>query len=153
MDNAIIIYCSYSGNTEEVADLIGQTLMNVGVEVEMYRIGSGFIPELSTYDICFVGTFTWEEGGVPEEIDDWLEYSNLPKNTAMFGTGDTQFGGDTLFCKAVDTIATRYRTRYIPLKVEQSPRGSQEEKVYRWTNQIIELNQGGRQIDRKTYTS
>ncbi|MGG0667891.1 flavodoxin [Lederbergia citrisecunda] len=142
MDNALIIYHSFTGNTEEVAELIAKTLEDSNVNVELYRLGSGTVPEPSTFDICFLGTFTWEEGLLPEEMEDFLEFANLPENKAVFGTGDTQFGGDSMFCKAVNTIVSKYGAKYIPLKIEQSPRGTQEKKVTKWTEQIIRINKG-----------
>lgn len=140
--NAAIVYHSFSGNTEEVAELIERKLLDIDWIVSIYKIGSGFIPDLSNYDICFFGTFTWEKGRLPDETEDFLEFNNLPSNTALFGTGDTQFGGDRLFCKALDVIASTYRTPYIPLKIEQSPRGAQESKVFKWVGTIIEKNKG-----------
>jgi predicted ribonucleotide reductase-associated flavodoxin len=142
MDNAIIIYHSYTGNTEEVAEIIQKQLLSNGIQVDIHRVGSGAIPDPANYDICFVGTFTWEEGSLPKEIEDYLDYSVLPSNTAIFGTGDTQFGKDSTFCRAVNIIANKYGYKYIPLKIEQSPRGAQEKKVVSWTQQIININKG-----------
>lgn len=142
MAKAIVIYHTFSGNTKEVADLISKELEESCFEVESYEVGSGYIPELALYDICFLGTFTWEKGNIPEEMEDYLDYTELPRNKAIFGTGDTQFGGDKLFCYAVDRIISKYGTKYLPLRIEQSPRGSQEQKVCNWTQSIISLNRG-----------
>lgn len=139
---AIVIYHTFSGNTKEVADLISKELESSGFEVESYEVGSGYIPEPTLYDICFLGTFTWEKGNIPEEMEDYLDFTDLPRNKAIFGTGDTQFGGDALFCHAVNKIVNKHGTKYIPLKIEQSPRGSQEQKVCKWAQSIISLNRG-----------
>ena len=48
---AIVCYLSYSGNTEEVAELIKGQLVDSGYVVDMYLIGFGTVPDLSTYDI------------------------------------------------------------------------------------------------------
>ncbi len=80
------------------------------------------------YDYIFFGTFTWDKGSTPDEVKDFvLEIGYKPNNVAVFGSGDTQFGGDDLFCNAVDKLAKFYNSKWAGLKIEQSPRGSQEE--------------------------
>lgn len=136
---AIIAYLSYSGNTEEVAELIEKKLVEKGYEIEMHRIGIDAPINPDSADYVFVGTFTWENGSVPEEMVYFVEEVGYkPDNIAVFGTGDTQFGGDRWFCKAVDTIAEHYNSRWESLKIEQSPRGKQEEQVLLWTERVLE---------------
>ncbi|MDO6450200.1 flavodoxin [Oceanobacillus profundus] len=135
---AIIAYLSYSGNTEEVAELMESKLKREGISVDMHRIGidAPFDPE--SYDFVFLGTFTWEMGSTPDEVKDLiLEIGYKPNNIAVFGTGDTQFGGDDLFCKAVDKLVRFYDSKWTALKIEQSPRGSQEEKVELWLEGVL----------------
>lgn len=136
---AIICYLSYSGNTEEVAELINESLSNHNLDIDMYEIGqSGSVPDLSIYDIIFIGTFTWGKGGVPSEMKDFiLSVGYKPDNIAVFGTGDTQFGGDELFCNATNKLSKFYNSQYNPLKIEQSPRGKQESLVTSWTEGVI----------------
>ena len=133
-----VVYHSFSGNTEEVAELIERALVKQGFSPVLHRIGVDDVRDYTDYDLLFLGTFTWEKGAVPEEMQDFLFDTDLPKNIAVFGTGDTQFGGDDLFCVATQKVAINTKSTYIPLKIEQSPRGSQEGKVSTWTNQIIE---------------
>jgi flavodoxin I len=139
MKKAIILYLSYSGNTKEVADLIEATLVKNEYIVDTYRIGwSGAIPDLSIYDIIFIGTFTWGKGAVPKDMKDFIwELGYKPDNIVVFGTGDTQFGGDDLFCHATEKLRKFYCSKFEPLKVEQSPRGQQEIKVSDWTEGVI----------------
>ena len=127
---ALVTYLSYSGNTEEVAELITEKCheMNIAVEMEHMELIKDVKPD--DYDVIFLGTFTWARGSVPAEVKDWiLEIGYKPENIAVFGTGDTQFGGDELFCAAVDKLVTFYNSPWKGLKIEQSPRGSQEEKA------------------------
>jgi flavodoxin I len=136
--DSIICYLSYGGNTKEVAELIQNSLINNGYSAKLYRIGDGEIPHLSSYDIVFVGTFTWGKGGVPKDFKDFiLKIGYKPNNVAVFGTGDTQFGGDDLFCNATNKLAKFYNSRYEILKIEQSPRGHQETIVLEWTEGVI----------------
>lgn len=87
-----------------------------------------------------IGTFTWGKGATPDDVKDFVyEIGYKPPNVFIFGTGDTQFGGDTLFCHATDKLAKFYQSSYEPLKIEQSPRGSQETKVMEWTEGVLNI--------------
>lgn len=135
---SLVAYASYSGNTEEVAEMIATKLKEDDVQVDMHRIGidAPFDPE--DYQYLFVGTFTWDKGSTPDEVKDFvLEIGYKPDNIAVFGTGDTQFGGDDLFCKAVDKLANFYHSSWKALKIEQSPRGSQERLVDQWIEGVL----------------
>ncbi|MUV37521.1 putative flavodoxin-1 [Lentibacillus sp. JNUCC-1] len=136
---ALIAYLSFSGNTEEVAELIANTVEQYGIRPDMHEIGLDAPVEVSRYDYIFLGTFTWDQGATPDEFKDFvLEVGYKPNNVAVFGTGDTQFGGDALFCRAVDKLAYFYNSRWSGLKIEQSPRGSQETDVRKWTEGVLE---------------
>ncbi|MEI3604347.1 flavodoxin [Pseudogracilibacillus sp. SE30717A] len=135
----LVAYLSYSGNTEEVAQLIKQNLTENNMEVDMHEIGIDLpIADVSIYDYIFIGTFTWDYGSTPDEVKDFiLEVGYKPNNVAIFGSGDTQFGGDTLFCKAVDKLAAFYNSKWNGLKIEQSPRGHQEKYIEIWLERVL----------------
>lgn len=138
----LICYASFSGNTKEVAEIIEKVLLNEQFDVQLYRIGSGKIPPPSLFDFMLVGSFTWGKGSTPDIVKKFIyELGYKPANVFVFGTGDTQFGGDDLFCKVADKLATFYHSPCKPLKVEQSPRGSQESKVIDWTKGVMEYCQ------------
>lgn len=137
--NILIAYLSYSGNTQEVAEYIEDHLRNDGMHTNMHRIGIDMPVDAAAYDYIFIGTFTWDLGQTPDEIKDFvLEIGYKPKNVAVFGTGDTQFGGDDLFCRAVDRLATFYNSPWEGLKIEQSPRGSQEQLIENWLEGVLQ---------------
>lgn len=137
--NAIICYLSYSGNTEEIAELLQVQMEADGIDIAMHSIGYGAVPNLFQYDIVFLGTFTWHKGSTPEEMKDFVkEIGWKSNNVYIFGSGDTQFGGDELFCRAVDKLARFYNCDYPGLKIEQSPRGSQEKLVTKWLEGVME---------------
>ena len=134
-----IAYLSYSGNTEEIAQYLEAKLDHMGIDVDMHEIGLDFIPDLSQYDTIFLGTFTWDYGATPDEVKDFiLDVGYKPDNMAIFGSGDTQFGGEELYCKAVDKLAKFYNSSYSGLKIEQSPRGMQEELIDEWLEGVLE---------------
>ena len=135
----IIPYLSYSGNTEEVAEIIQDELIQRHINVDMHRIGIDFPFEPEDYTVIFLGTFTWDYGRVPDETKELiLEIGYKPDNIAVFGTGDTQFGGDDMYCAAVDKLVKFYDSKWPGLKIEQSPRGSQEEKVKAWVEGVLQ---------------
>ncbi|MFA8438271.1 flavodoxin [Pueribacillus sp. YX66] len=135
---ALVSYLSYSGNTEEVAELIGKRLLEEDFHVDWCDIGIERPHNLSVYNYIFIGTFTWAKGQTPDEVKDFVyEIGYKPENVAVFGTGDTQFGGDDMFCLAVDKLATFYESKWPGLKIEQSPRGSQEAKVGQWVEGVL----------------
>ena len=135
----LIAYLSYSGNTEEVAEIIEDVLRADRIQVDKHRIGVDPFVDVSAYDYIFIGTFTWDLGSTPDEVKDFvLDVGYKPANVAVFGSGDTQFGGDELFCRAVDRLATFYNSKWNGLKIEQSPRGTQERIVEKWVEGVLQ---------------
>ncbi|MBO0601214.1 flavodoxin [Sporosarcina sp. E16_3] len=138
MVSFLIVYASWSGNTQEVAEIIEETLVAENIAVTTYRIGGGVIPNPRNFDAMIFGSFTWEQGSTPDEVKDFVaDVGYKPDNVYVFGTGDTQFGGDALFCHAAVKLARFYASPYEPLKIEQSPRGIQQEKVIEWSKGVI----------------
>lgn len=135
---ALLAYLSYSGNTLETAELIEKKLLENQHQVEWHRIGIDSPIHPKEFDIIFIGTFTWSKGATPDEVKDFVwEIGYKPANIAVFGTGETQFGGDDLFCKAAVKLAKFYDSPWDVLKIEQSPRGSQERKVETWVEGVL----------------
>ena len=140
MVRILICYASYSGNTKEVAELIESRLLMEGFEIDMYRITrrSDALPDPSLYDAMLIGSFTWGLAATPKLVKDFVyRIGYKPKPVFVFGTGDTQFGGDDLFCRACVKLAKFYESPLSPLKIEQSPRGTQRTKVIEWTEGVI----------------
>lgn len=135
----LIAYHSFSGNTEEIAEIIKERAEQSGHDAELYEIGYGaYFPKLHEYDLVMLGTFTWALGSTPDDVKDFAaDVGYKPNHIAVFGSGETQFGGDDMFCKAVDKLTRFYNSPWPGLKIEQSPRGSQEKKVIQWTDSII----------------
>lgn len=138
----LVAYATMTGNTEEVAEIVYDQLCNQlsAYDVEKYYIDFFKAPQVfdvDKYDAVFLGSYTWEQGFSPDEVDQFITMNDLRKTTVyIFGTGDTQFG-EGLYCLALDKAYQYYGSPVTPLKIEQSPRGEQESKVIDWTNQII----------------
>lgn len=138
MEKALVAYATMSGNTAEVADIIRDELGNAGISSIGYDV-NGVDKPPTDFDALFIGTYTWDHGTTPDEVKDFAaDLGYKPGTVYVFGTGDTQFGGDELFCKAADKLARFYNSPVDPLKIEQSPRGSQEKKVRDWAQYIVE---------------
>lgn len=136
----LIMYVTYSGNTEEIAEYIETYLRERKVDVTTVDVTNRLsIGEIGGYDIIFLGTFTWDYGLVPDEWEDFLANVSLSgERVAVFGSGDTQFGGLPLYCKAVDTLVDRFHSEWDGLKIEQSPRGAQERFIKQWLERVLE---------------
>lgn len=149
--NVLVAYHSFSGNTEEMAEMIQDRLEFLGCRPEVYEIGRGaYFPDLSHYDVVMLGTFTWDLGGTPADVKDFVaDVGYKPNHIAVFGSGDTQFGGDELFCLAVTKLTRFYNSPWEGLKIEQSPRGSQERKVTSWVDGIVESERNNRSIKQR----
>lgn len=137
---SLILYVTYSGNTEEIAEIIEKTAKKKGFEVACYDLfqqTKSF--DFATYDVIFLGSFTWDYGEIPDELEDFLHGIELDhEQVAVFGSGDTQFGGDALYCKAVERLVRIFSSKWSGLKIEQSPRGSQEEQVVDWAERVLD---------------
>ncbi|WP_432363414.1 flavodoxin [Sporosarcina sp. UB5] len=139
MVSFLIAYASWSGNTEEVAQIVEETLLSEGMDVAVHRIGVGPMPDPRRFDVMIIGSFTWDKGATPDEVRDFVaDIGYKPENVYVFGTGDTQFGGDELFCQAAVKLARFYESTYEPLKIEQSPRGTQEKNVIEWSKGVVQ---------------
>jgi predicted ribonucleotide reductase-associated flavodoxin len=139
MVSFLIAYASWSGNTGEVAEIVEETLLSEGMDVTVHRIGIGPMPDPRQFDAMIIGSFTWDKGATPDEVKDFVaDIGYKPRNVYVFGTGDTQFGGDELFCNAAAKLARFYGSAIEPLKIEQSPRGKQEKKVIEWSKGVFQ---------------
>lgn len=128
MSRAAIVYTSMSGNTEEVAELIGSTVNGDLFDVELLDEDISF---LSNYDTLFIGSYTWGDGALPVPMRDFLrrllkDSPPVKARAFVFGTGDLIF---PKFCRAVDEIhhhLTKHDVNVHPtvLKIEQSPRST-----------------------------
>jgi len=109
------------------------------IPVDLHHIDQDPFVDVSSYDYLFLGTFTWDYGCTPDEVKDFVyRIGYKPDNVAVFGTGDTQFGEEGDYCKAVDKLSTFYSSPWSGLKIEQSPRGSQETEVQQWVRGVLE---------------
>ncbi|WP_191561896.1 flavodoxin [Metabacillus idriensis] len=127
MVKTLIIYASMSGNTEDIAKLIGNSLVENAIEVTYKEIEYCSIEELLQYDRILVGSYTWGDGDLPYEAEDFydeLEGADLTgKKIGCFGSGDHSY---PKFCEAVALFNDRCMSTGASvysemLKIEGSP--------------------------------
>ncbi|MED3625120.1 flavodoxin [Neobacillus thermocopriae] len=148
-------YVSLSGNTEEMANILKNTLLSKGCEVDMESLETVEVQSLLDYDCIFIGTYTWGDGDLPYEAEDFyhelLEYHLTGQNAACFGSGDHAYPN---FCAAVDTISHQLiqcGCNVFPesLKIELDPQTEDKirqcqqfaQSVYEWVLLKKEMNQ------------
>jgi flavodoxin short chain len=132
MPLAKIVYASMTGNTEACADVVADKLEELGFEVELDECSSVDADEMADADLCIVGTYTYGDGELPDEIVDFYEdlkdVDLSGKIYGVFGSGDTFYDD---FCLCVDmfdeTFAMTGATKGAEsVKVDLSPEDEDE---------------------------
>jgi flavodoxin I len=131
-----VIYASMSGNTEAIADMIAEQLTEQNHEVELKDMLSlSSANDLLTYDLVFMGMYTWGDGDYPDECLDIIEeMEQLDLNQqlfALFGSGDTSYPE---FCGALDKLKELIEGQSgvclgEPLRIEFNPSKGDEEDI------------------------
>ena len=101
-------YVSMSGNTEDMATILKDTLTAKGCEVTMESLEDVSAATILAYDFALIGAYTWGEGELPYEAEDFYEaLTDLQLEdlyAGCFGSGDTNYEE---YCAAVDLLANR----------------------------------------------
>lgn len=142
-----IVYTSKTGNTEELVYLIQQLFIQKKVDVSLFRIAQFSIHNLNQYDAVIVGTYTWGDGNIPQEmmtIYHGFESLNL-KNliTAVVGTGDSSY---SKFCGAVDDFKDMLyvQTKLVAtLKIEVRPQQKDLNRCIQLVDIVLEKSKQG----------
>ncbi|WP_066300554.1 flavodoxin domain-containing protein [Bacillus sp. FJAT-29937] len=120
-----LIYTSISGNTNELALLIYEQFMQRNVNVDLYNIEQFDCNRLDQFDAFVVGTYTWGNGEIPNEmIPLYREFEKVDRRymiTGVFGTGDSFYPH---YCGAVDMFRDLLKVKTelsVTLKVELLP--------------------------------
>ncbi len=114
MAKALIVFGSTTGNTEAVANQVGEFMSGKGVEVTVKNVTDVDVAELGgDYDVTLLGSSTWGDTEIEfqedfqEFFDDKIDSANLKgKKVAVFGCGDTSY---ELFCGAVDALEDKMK--------------------------------------------
>src|SRR5699024_3217840 len=137
------VYASQTGNTEQITDIIAHYLKELGHEVTIKSFDFDVIDIdiLDNYDALLVGTYTWDDGELPYEVEDFyidIEDKDMTKMiAAAYGSADSFY--DT-FGGAIDLVKdhlTHLGANIIgdALKIDLEPSKKDEERM-------LELAQG-----------
>ena len=73
MAKILIAYASMSGNTEEISELIKSNLEPFGHDIGREEIEQLDIQKLVEYDGILLGVYTWGNGDLPYEVEDFYD--------------------------------------------------------------------------------
>jgi flavodoxin I len=136
-----IIYTSVTGNTEELAEEIYRIFLSQSVTITIHRIDDFPVSQIHQYDVVVIGTYTWGNGTIPEEI--WRLYHEMEALerkdmiTAVFGTGDSCY---PRFCGAVDLFRDLLYVQTnlaATLKVELTPQSQDLYRCQRFVESVM----------------
>ncbi|SDJ06685.1 flavodoxin [Alteribacillus bidgolensis] len=133
MKKYIIVFASMSGNTEEMADLISESIREEGIDLTVTDVLEADPSDLEEYDGILLGAYTWGDGDLPDEFFvfyDEMDGLNLTgKKAAVFGSCDSSYPA---YGAAVDILMKKLQDLGADivlegLKVELDPIGEDEE--------------------------
>lgn len=129
----LIVYASMTGNTEEIANLIGEGIHQAGASFEQKDILEVDAAELQNYDGILLETYTWGDGDPPDEFlyfyDEMNTLNLTGKRAAVFESCDSSYENrgrtvDLLMEKLIELGADIVLDK---LKIDLAP--SKEEKT------------------------
>lgn len=138
MARIVLIYASMTGNTEEIAEAIVKGIREAGVEPVIKSVVDAQASELEQYDGLLLGAYTWGDGELPYELEDFygeMDRIDLKdKKAAAFGSCDS---GYPAYGVAVDMLIEKMEQRgaaiLLPgLKIELAPTASEAEECRRF---------------------
>lgn len=111
MPTALIVYASWTGNTEEIAEILTEKLEELGVEVKLLECHQADPKDFMDYDIAVVTTYTYgSQGSLPEEIEDFhFDLGEVDLNGKIYGvlgSGEEIYG---FFFKSVDHFDKQFQ--------------------------------------------
>ena len=110
--NTIIVFASMSGTTELMAHTIASELTKAGDQVTVKDAFEADAEELMSYERILVGSYTWGDGDLSDEITDFYdELATIDltgKMAVAFGSGDTSY---EYFARAVDILEEALKTQ------------------------------------------
>lgn len=111
MTLAKIVYASMTGNTEEISEIIEEKLEDEGIEIqreECSDVDSDFFEDA---DICIIATYTYGDGDLPFEFEDFFEdlkEENLTdKVFGVVGSGDKEYG--EYYCQSARDFVEQFK--------------------------------------------
>lgn len=144
MPKASVVYASWTGNSEEIAEYLVECFKELNVEVELHECQQVNADNFLNSDICVVSTYTFgSRGDLPDEIVDfYIDLEKLDLTGKVFGalgSGEEFYG---YFCKSVDDFDNQFeKTGAIrgaePLKIELNPNEEDEKRIMTFAKDLL----------------
>ena len=147
MTNALIVYASLTGNTEEAAEIYGEALKNQGFDVMVKPVEAAEVDDFLDYDLCIVGSYTYgpgSKGQLPSEIQEFYDDLSTLDLTGhyytVFGSGDDFYPE---WCTAVDDFDHQFKRTGAVLgaptyKFNLNPEDQEIEDLYERSKQLAD---------------
>lgn len=137
-----IVYSSSTGNTQELVSMIYMFIKKHPVDVVLYRIEDFPLTQLKRYDAIIIGTYTWGNGEIPQNMKALYNQFELQvvKNvvTGVVGTGDSFYPE---FCGAVDKFRDMLHVQTdlaVTLKVELTPQLQDIQRCLKFVDKLLQ---------------
>ncbi|WP_066368753.1 flavodoxin domain-containing protein [Neobacillus fumarioli] len=143
-----IIYTSKSGNTDELVKILYKFFLEQRVTPDLFRIEEFLVNRLQEYDAIVVGTYTWGDGNIPQEMErlyhafETMDVERII--TGVAGTGDRFY---PKFCGAVDEFRDMlyvHTQLAVTLKIELMPQKTDLVRCRRFVEIMLEHLQKSR---------
>lgn len=145
MINALIVYASWTGTTEGLAEILAEELRTLQVEVLVKEITEVYPKEFLDYNICVVATYTYgADGSLPEEAEDFYydlaEVDLSGKIYGVIGSGDRIYDK---FCPAADAFDQQFEKTNatcgaLPLKIHLDPEALDKENIKVFARNLLD---------------
>lgn len=100
---AQIVFASMTGNNEDMAEILEESLQDAGFDVESTDVSFADANSYLDSDLCIMVTYTYGEGVMTDELKDFydqlLEIDLTGKKFAVMGSGDKTYKSH--FCENV----------------------------------------------------
>ncbi|WP_085991326.1 flavodoxin [Oceanobacillus senegalensis] len=147
MSKILMIYASGTGNTDMIADAILDYLKdhNYHVDVKVFDEDKINTKDVIDYDVILMGVYTWSDGEIPYEVEDFyegLDFVDLTRKICgVFGSGDQFYD---VFAGAVDIFYEQFEengAKMIPirLKIDLAPDEEGIKQCQEFAQSVIEL--------------
>lgn len=136
MKKILIAYASATGNTELIAEIIANYLKSQSsyeVTLKDFDLDYIRVKDILDYDAALIGLYTWTDGDLPYEVEDFYEQLELididDAVVGVFGSGDTfydDFGG------AVDMMYELFEEKnckLVPIRLKVDLEPDDEDKI------------------------
>jgi len=129
----LVLYASLTGNTESMAEAVGEGVKATGAEPVLKEVMDAQVSDLLEYDGFVLGAYTWGDGELPDDFldfyDDMEQLDLSGRKAGVFGSGETAYAE---FCAAVDLLSVKLKERGAELigegiKIELNPAAAEKE--------------------------